>query len=627
MERRLAAILAADVAGYSRLMGEDEEATLQTLRDYRSVIDGLSGPHGGRVFGRAGDSVIIEFASAVEAVRCAIDIQRELEQRNAGLAQDRRMLFRIGVNFGDVMVESGDLFGDGVNLAARVQALAEPGGICVSEDTYRQVRKKLQVGFEDLGQHHLKNIAESVRIYRVLTEQSAAGLRAAPRFPPRAQWIATGTAIGLVAIAIAFMLWGIGSRPDAPRTGSPPADIIATAPNRPGILVLPFENQGGDPQQEYFSDGITEDIIAALTKFPGLLVLGRHTSFAQKGRELDARELSRTLGVRYLLDGNVRRAGDRIRISVELIEAATGQPRWAERYDRQIGDVFAIQDDVTQRVVGTLISQIGRSEVERVSRSARANLQAYELTLRGRALWLQSTKESIPAARQILEDAIELDASYAPAYVYAAFTYLTSYNNNWNQEFGAQSTIERMAELARRAIRLDGTYALAHATYAVALVFLGKHQEGLDEAERAISLNPNDPDVLGRVAQVLVFAGQHARAVEIVNRAIALDPFTPAQWLNYLSRAYYFLGNDVAAARTAKSCVETAPLRPCFETLLAAYGQVGDMAGAQAALAELQAINPGATASGAVKRLRHVFAKQDDLDRLIDGLRKAGLPD
>ncbi len=626
MERRLAAILAADVAGYSRLMGEDEEATLRTLRDYRSVMDREAAAHGGRVFGRAGDSVIIEFASAVEAVRCAIAIQRELERQNADLAQDRRMLFRIGVNFGDVMAEDGDLLGDAVNLAARVQALAPPGGICVSEDTYRQVRNKLPVGFEDLGQQHLKNIAEPVRIYRLLSGPSAAKLPAARNRPGRARWIAGGAAAALAA-AIVFVLWGPDLRSGAPPRGTPPSEGAVTSPDRPAILVLPFKNLSGDPQQDYFSDGITEDVIAALTKFPGVLVLGRHTSFAQKDRALDVGALSRELGVRYLLDGDVRRSGDRIRISVELIEAASGRPRWAERYDRQAGDVFAIQDDVTQRVVGTLVSQIGRSEVERTQTGAATNLQAYELTLRGRALWLQSTKESIPAARQLLEEAIALDPGYAAAHVYAAFTYLTSYNNTWNQEFGAQGTIERMAELARQAIRLDGTYALAHATYGVALVFLGKHVESLAEVEHAIALNPNDPDVLGRAAQVLVFAGQHARAVEIVNRAIELDPFTPAQWLNYLSRAYYFLGDDAAAARTAKSCVETAPLRPCIETMRAASGQMGDAPAARAALAELQAANPEATATGAVKRLRQVFAKPEDLDRLIEGLRKAGLPE
>ena len=616
MERKLAAILAADVAGYSRLMGVDEEGTLNALRAHREVVDGLIAAHRGRVFNSAGDSVVAEFPSAVEAINSAVEIQQEMGERNEPVAKDKRLEFRIGLNIGDVMAEGGNLFGDGVNVAARVQELAEPGGICVARNVHDQVRHKVGVAFESLGQHQVKNIAEPVSVYRVLIEGTAATPRLVRWLHAmrRHRWTAAALAVILMAAAGSVAAWYL-------RPHETPAGALPT------VAVLPFENLSGDPEQEYFSDGITEDIIAALTRFPGLRVLGRNTTFAHKGQVIDVQELGPRLGARYFLEGSVRRAGDRIRVSVQLVEAASAQPTWAERYDRNASDLFAIQDDVTQRVVGTLISQISRTEVQRLLRSPPRSLQAYELTLKGRAAWLQSTPESILEARRLLEQAIAIDPGYVPAYVYAAFTYLTSYNNRWNEEFGQRRTIEQMAAKASSAIRLDGSYALGHATYAVALAYLGEHAGARAEAEQAIALNPNDPDVLGRVGQTLVFAGEHERAIETVTRAIELDPFTPAQWLNFLSRAHYFLGHDETAAQIAKACIAKAPLRPCFETEAAAFGQLGKVAEAQAALAELRALTPDATATAAVGRLRHVFLKQEDLDRLVDGLRKAGLPE
>ncbi len=344
VERRLVAILAADVAGYGRLMDVDEEATLRTLKAYRQIIDGLVASHRGRVFGAAGDSVIAEFASPVEAVRCAVDIQRSVEESNADLPEDRRMRFRIGVNLGDVMVEGDDLLGDGVNVAARLEGLADAGGICISEGAYAQVKKTLDLGYEFLGKHKVKNIEEPVPVYRVHTDPGAV-----PRISgaQRRQWqrAALGAAAAVVVAVVAVAAWDLYLRPSPPpaevASGKTPALEL---PDKPSIAVLPFTNMSDDPAQEYFSDGMTDDIITDLSKISGLLVIARNSTFAFKGKSPDVREVAQKLGVRYVLEGSVRRAGDQVRINAQLIDGETGHHLWAERYDGEIDNIFTLQD-------------------------------------------------------------------------------------------------------------------------------------------------------------------------------------------------------------------------------------------------------------------------------------------
>jgi adenylate cyclase len=333
------------------------------------------------------------------------------------------------------------------------------------------------------------------------------------------------------------------------------------------------------------------------------------------------------LGVRYLLEGGIQRVGDRVRIKVRLVEAATDTPVWAESYDREFKDIFAIQDDVTRRVVGTLVSQIGQVEIERTLRKPPDSLEAYAITVQGRRLWRKSRKKSIPEARSLLLQAVEKYPNYAPAYVYLAFTYLTAYNNAWSEEFESPTNMPKMAELARQAILIDDSYGLAHATRAVALTYLGKHEQGLASAERALALNPSDSDVLGRVGQVFNFYGDNERAIEVLKKAMELDPYSPAQWRNFISRAYFFSKQYRDAALAATACIERAPIEPCHVTRIASFGQLEEMKSAHEVIADYKKVNPGAGVETSVARLRRVFRRPYDIPHLEEGLRKAGLPE
>ena len=375
VERKLAAVLSADVAGYSRLMGLDEEATLKTLTDYRTAMGALIAGHGGRIVGTAGDSVLAEFASAIEAVRCGIEIQQDLEGRNAELAPDRRMEFRIGINLGDVMIEGDDIYGDGINVAARLERISEPGGLCISATVFEHVRDRIPHDFEDLGEHSVKNITRPVRVYRVPL---------AERGTPQA---AAGAA----------------------------ADDGLTLPDRPSIAVLPFENMNHDPAEDYFSDGITDDIITELSRRRDLFVIARNSVFTYKGKPVKVQDVGTELGVRYVLEGSVRKVGERVRITAQLVEAASGHHLWAERYDRELQDIFAVQDEITETIVGRLVGKLDQAERDRASKKAPESLEAYDCYLRGYDLFLRFTQETRDEAREMMERAAGLDPGYGRA--------------------------------------------------------------------------------------------------------------------------------------------------------------------------------------------------------------------
>src|SRR5712691_2392645 len=420
MERKLTAILSADVKGYSRLMGADEVATIRTLTVYREVMGALIQQHRGRVVDAPGDNLLAEFASVVDAVQCAVRTQQELKTRNVDLPPDRRMEFRIGINLGDVIVEGERIYGDGVNIAARLEGLAEAGGLCISGTVYDQVKTKLSLDYEELGAQVVKNIAEPVRVYRVhLEPRPAAPAVRQPKRLMATSWRKLAlAALGLVLIlGGGVTVWHLTFRRPAPAGGLPSERAAALPlPEKPSIAVLPFVNMSGDPEQEYFSDGMTEDLITDLSKLSGLFVIARNSVFTYKGKAVKPEQVSRELGVRYVLEGSVRKAGDRVRITAQLVEATTGYHRWADRYDRDLKDIFAVQEEISRKIVAALAVQLTPGEQARLGRKYTENLEAYDAYLRGREYLTRYTQETNGQARQMFEKAIALDPTFALAY-------------------------------------------------------------------------------------------------------------------------------------------------------------------------------------------------------------------
>ena len=447
LQRRLAAILAADVAGYSRLMAADEGGTLAQLKaNRREAVDPAIAGHRGRIVKLMGDGLLVDFASVVDAVECAAAVQRGMAARNAGLPM--RMVLRIGVHLGDVIVDDGDIFGDGVNVASRLEGLAQPGGIALSGDVRNAVRGKVELTFEDLGERRLKNIDTPVRLYRV----------PAVAFDPAAAW------------------------PDI-------ADVLPSPPDKPSVVVLPFENMSGDPEQTYFSDGITEDLITDLSKVSGLFVIARNSAFIYKGRAVDLREVCRDLGVRYVLEGSVRKAGKRVRITAQLIDGGSGTHLWAERYDREWTDIFTIQDELTQQIVSALRIKLTADEGYRVRRRGTENIEAYDVFLRGRDLLQRRTWEGIVQSRPLLEKAIDLDPAFAAVYAGLAFGYALEYVNCWSE--ASSQALGTAFRLARQAVALDAAEPQARYAMAMAHLWRREHEPAIQEARTAIEQDPN----------------------------------------------------------------------------------------------------------------------------------------
>jgi adenylate cyclase len=580
--RKLAVILAADVVGYSRLMAADEESTLATLNACRQVIEDVIARYHGRIFGTAGDSVIAEFASAVEAVRAAVAIQHDIERQNAGLPELRRMLFRVGVNLGDVMVGGDDLFGDGVNVAARLEAMAEPGGICVSGTVYDQIRNKVDVSFDDLGERSLKNIGYPVRVFRVRLERAADPEPLLERPAVKAP-----------------------SRPSA----------------LPSIAVLPFANFGGDPEQDYFADGLTEDLITELSRFQELHVIARNSVMTYKGKPVRVQEVGRDLGVRYVLEGGVRKAGGRVRITAQLIDAASGHHLWAERFDRDLADIFAVQDEVTSRIVATLAGKLAESERRRARSGQTENLEAYDCVLRGRELWERFTPEDNREARRLYEKAIELDPDYARAYASLAWTYLTDHNERW--ACAEDQPLERALEIARRGVVANPASHSNHLALGQVCLSKSLHDEALEALQTAIALNPNDADGYVFLANALSFAGRPDEAIELIEKAQRLNPAAPRWYAWNLGAALYLARryDDVVSALRKGTPLSAM----AYRWLAAAYGQLGREQDAKAAAEEYLKRRPDFSFAAHLEILP--FRRAQDRKHYAEGLRKAGFPE
>jgi adenylate cyclase len=630
MERRLAAIFAADVVGYSHLVEADEEATLRRLKAYREIIGQMVAEHRGRVFGSAGDSVVAEFASPVEAVRCAVDIQREIEQRNADLPADQRMQFRIGINLGDVVVEGDDLLGDGINVAARLEGEADAGGICISEGTYAQVKKTLDLGYEFLGKHKVKNIEEPVPVYRVHMDAGAV-----PRISraKRRQWQRAGlAAVVVVAVAvIAVAAWDLYLRP-AP----PPAEVASgetpalELPDKPSIAVLPFDNLSGDPEQEYLSDGITESLITRLARQPDMFVIARNSSFTYKDKVVKAQEVGRELGVRYVLEGSVQKAGERLRITAQLIKAATGNHLWADSYDRELQDVFALQDEITQKVAVEIRVKLTAGEVARSEFQATGNFEAYDYWLRGVQAYRRFKKETNVRAGELFEKAIELDPQYARAIGYLGWVRLNESRFGWVED--RDRSFKLAKELARRAIATDENSSVGHSLLGRIFSLERQYEDAIAEGKRTVAIEPGSAGAYASLARTMAFAGRPEEGLVLIRKALRLSPYPPVWYHGVECNINYLTGRYEASIASGRKVLERTQegslARGAWWRLIASYMELGREAEARAAAEIYLQKDPDFSVDEHAEWLRgSVYKDQSWQDRYIEALRKAGLPE
>ena len=579
MERRLAAIFTADVAGYSRLVGADEEGTIDRLSAHRrELIEPKIAEHQGRLVKTTSDGVLAEFASPVKAVRCAIDVQHGMAARNVDIPEGSRIEFRIGINLGDVVVDDDDIYGDGVNIAARLENIAEPGSVFISRAVRDFVTDTAELALEDLGERELKNIAKPVQVFRIAAPAQAVAASQAP---------------------------------------------TPAVPQKPSIAVLPFTNMSGDAEQEYFSDGMTEDLITDLSKISALFVIAGNSSFAYKGRLVKVQEIGRDLGVRFVLEGSIRKSGNRVRITAQLIDAESGGHLWAERFDRDLTDIFATQDEVVEKIVRALAVTLTQGEEKRLGRRGTDNVAAYEAVLRARELLGGATRETVAQARAMYQRAIELDASYAVPHAGLAATAVSNYVSDWADDPGAE--LDQAERWARRALELDESEPFAHMALGHVLLWRRDHDGALAEFRSMIALDPNFAQGHSATGLALMYAGRAAEALEAFALSKRLDPHYPSIVLHYLAQANFSLGNYGTAAKQLLERIARTPGTDSSRMMLAAcYGHLGRVEEARAAWAELLKVNPDFS----LEQRERVLPYKDprDFARIADGLAKAGLP-
>ena len=580
MERRLAAIFAADVAGYSLLMGADEEGTLERLRAHRrELIDSKIAEHQGRIVKTTGDGVLAEFASPVKAVRCAVEVQHGMADRNADVPQEQRIEFRIGINLGDVVVEDGDIYGDGVNVAARLESIGEPGAVYISRAVRDFVRDQPELVLEDLGEQPLKNIVKPVQVFRIGAPLGAAGVL---------------------------------------QTAAPPL-----VPDKPSIAVLPFTNMSGDAEQEYFSDGLSEDLITDLSKVSGLFVIARNSSFAYKGKSVKVQDIGRDLGVRFVLEGGIRKAGNRVRITAQLIDAGSGGHLWADRFDRDLTDIFATQDEVVEKIVRALAVKLTRGEEQRLGQRGTTHIEAYEAYLRAREFLSRSTREGMVQAKALHRRAIQIDRNFAAPHAGLSLATISEYISDWAPDPAA--ALDEAERWARRALELNEQEPLSHMALGNVLLWRRDHAGALAEARRMIELDPNFAQGHAAMGLGLMYAGKAVEALDSFARAMRLDPKFPSIVLHFLAQAEFSLGKYEAAAQHLRERIARTPGTDSSRMMLAAcYGHLGQLDDARMAWAELIKVNPGFS----MAQRERVLPYKDPADfrRVTEGLAKAGLP-
>jgi adenylate cyclase len=615
MERRLTAILAADVVGYSRLMGEDEVGTLERLKSCRrELIDPAIKEFHGRMIKLMGDGALVEFASVVDAVQCAAVIQRRMVDRDRGTAEARQIRFRIGVNLGDVIVEGDDIYGDGVNIAARLEAMAEPGGVCISGTAFDHAVHKVDVGFASLGEQRLKNIADPIRAYRLLLDPAASGkIVAAPHRPGSRVVIMAGVAALLVAVAGGFFAWQKFS-----------------APSRPSVAVLPFANLGGDPSQDYFADGITEDLITDLAKLSGLDVIARNSVFAYKDKPAALTDVARDLGVRFVVEGSVRRTGEQIRLNAQLIDTSTGDNLWADRFDRGIAGLFAVQDEMSREIAKALGLQPSTVESERMARPPTENLEAYDYYLRAEQAARTGRRDGLREALALYDKAEELDPAFAEAFVADAGTTVYIWRASFNDIMQSAPARKRAYEKAGRALQLDPDLSSPYAILGMMQVVDRRFEEAIASAKRAAALGPGDAETQIALGYVQLFAGNHAEAAAAVETALRLDPNLSPTNRQIAGLVFLIQGSNEKAIEALERTRDDAPSVGDFKiTLAAAYARAGRLQEARAAVAEgLDSMStPGFDSLSAYRLNGAQYRNARDLALIIDALQQAGLPE
>ena len=630
-KRKLSAILSADVKEYSRLMSQDERGTIRTLTAYKEAMSMLIQEYKGRVVDSPGDNLLAEFGSVVDGVNCAVEIQRELAERNAELPPARQMEFRIGINLGDVVEEAGRIYGDGVNIAARIESLAEGGGICISGTAYDQVESKLGLEYEYLGEQEVKNVAKPVRVYRVLSFPGAAAHRVIQaRSVTERKWLKVAIALAAVLVlgVAAVLIWNFYLRP------APPAVEVASVekmafplPDKPSIAVLPFVNMSGDPEQEYFSDGMTEDLITELSKMSGLFVIARNSVFTYKGKPVKVQQVAEELGVRYVLEGSVRRAGDKVRISAQLIDATKGGHLWAERYDGKMGDVFALQDKITQKIVDALAVKLTPTEQEQLARKDTDDITASQAFLQGREHYLRLTPYDFAKAYSYYRKAIELDPVYWRAYGGLALLYWKS--SQLGELYRGLDVSYLEARLQPREylkMAMKDRSSLAHLVASEKNLLRRQYEEAIADAKQAIALDPNDPSCYESFGWTLIMAGKPEEAVDFIKKAMRLDPHNPARYLYLLGLAHFAMGQlEEAVTSIEKACRVNPDHLGMEATLAAAYAHLGLHQRARAALDNYR---KGWFGPLTLREVMYFYPFKDSEvgDRFADGLLKAGLP-
>ena len=617
VKRKLSAILSADVEGYSRLMGDDEVATVHTLEAYRKVFADVIEQHRGRVVDSPGDNLLAEFGSVVDAVQCAVEVQQILKAKNAELPENRRMRFRIGINLGDVIQEEDRIYGDGVNIAARIEGLAEAGGICVSGSAYEQIENKLALEYQYFGEHAVKNIAKPIKVYKVPMEPGVSKKKSGSKGWKK---LAIAAAAVLILVGGALAVWQFYFRP-------PPVEVVKESemafplPNKPSIAVLPFVNVSGDPGQEYIADGITEQIITTLARNPYLFVIASNSTFTYKGKPVKVQQVSRELGVRYVVEGSVQKSGDRVRITVQLIDATTGEHLWAKTYDRNLKDIFALQDEITIRILGAIGEKLlggGPSQIKGTD-----NVEAYLKWLK--AITLNARNQATHRlARQMFEEVVSLDPAFAGGYIGLGWSIIAAVQNGWSNS--PKRDLKRAFNLAQKTIGLDQSLATPHLLLGWIYLTTGKNEKAIAEAQRAVALVPNDLFAIGSLGNFLAWADRPEEAISVLTRAYRLCPFN-AEWMPvFMGNAYYVAGRYEEALSYFKKLQGMNPDNLwAYMTPASIYGQLGRDKEAHVAAKDILRIDP----SFSVKHWEKWpgCKNRDKWNQWLDGIRKAGLPE